>query len=244
MSSVKSEVDLIRKEWSRRHHAVEKKKVYVSSVPPRPPLPDLPERRPLPVIPLMEWEAEEAEEQEQIMREVEYSARHPMPEIMILSMTAEELYEIATIIAPRELGAVLEESLVAMMRAQIEIMKERGKKSRPELLHRTGCSDATLHRGAIWWKARGLWPWGKGSGRPTPLVPIKKRPGTSKYKGVSFVAHTGRWRATCQLDGVRRHLGQHATQEDAAIAYDLEVIRLRGRAGRTNFTYPEETINE
>lgn len=42
---------------------------------------------------------------------------------------------------------------------------------------------------------------------------------TSKYKGVHFDAHTGKWRAEISFEGVRYRLGRFASQEEAVQAY-------------------------
>ena len=41
-----------------------------------------------------------------------------------------------------------------------------------------------------------------------------------KFKGVTFCKQTGKWRAQITIDGVHRCLGRHATQEEAALAYN------------------------
>ena len=55
---------------------------------------------------------------------------------------------------------------------------------------------------------------------------------SSKFRGVSKVKRTGRWRATI-WDGHKVNLGTYATQEEAAKAYDVKALEL-GRP--TNFS--------
>lgn len=43
----------------------------------------------------------------------------------------------------------------------------------------------------------------------------------NKYKGVSLEKASGLYRAYITLDGQRKHLGRHATEEEAAKAYNL-----------------------
>lgn len=52
--------------------------------------------------------------------------------------------------------------------------------------------------------------------------------GASRYKGVSFHAASGRWRAQIQAFGVRRHLGSFGTELDAAGAYAVAARELHG----------------
>ena len=55
---------------------------------------------------------------------------------------------------------------------------------------------------------------------------------TSGYKGVSLFKRTGRYRAT--IAG-RIHIGYFDTPEQAAVAYDAELISRYGEFARTNF---------
>ena len=49
---------------------------------------------------------------------------------------------------------------------------------------------------------------------------MRPRPGTSRYKGVSWVAARGLWETRLGVGGKKRFLGYHATERDAALAYD------------------------
>lgn len=62
-----------------------------------------------------------------------------------------------------------------------------------------------------------------------------KRSGTSsRYKGVTYVARTGRWAAQLHHLGRKTHLGYHATEEEAARVYDDAAVRQFGEFARTN----------
>lgn len=57
---------------------------------------------------------------------------------------------------------------------------------------------------------------------------------SSPYKGVS-IRKDGRWYAQIMDNGTRRNLGIHASEEDAARAYDSAARRIFGEYGRYNF---------
>ena len=63
---------------------------------------------------------------------------------------------------------------------------------------------------------------------------------SSKYRGVSL--NKGKkskpWEARIRIDGKRKHLGYHATEEEAARAYDAEGARLE-----RELNFPEEWKN-
>lgn len=59
---------------------------------------------------------------------------------------------------------------------------------------------------------------------------------TSGYKGVSWAAHTGRWRALISVDGRRTHLGYYADPIAAARAYDVAALELHGEFAALNFS--------
>lgn len=62
-----------------------------------------------------------------------------------------------------------------------------------------------------------------------------KRSGTSsRYKGVTYVARTGRWAAQLHHLGRKTHLGYHATEEEAARVYDDAAVRHFGEFACTN----------
>lgn len=60
---------------------------------------------------------------------------------------------------------------------------------------------------------------------------------TGRYKGVSISnrAHGVKWRATITYKGIQYHLGYFYTEEEAAIAYDLEARKLFGEYAILNF---------
>ena len=60
---------------------------------------------------------------------------------------------------------------------------------------------------------------------------------SSQFKGVCFDSrHKSRpWRASIRTDEGRKHLGQFATEFEAAKAYDVASRRFHGEFGRTNF---------
>lgn len=61
------------------------------------------------------------------------------------------------------------------------------------------------------------------------------RPGTSKYKGVSWDASRGLWRADIRHNYKRIPLGRFESEEDAARAYDQKALELFGEHARLNF---------
>ena len=67
-----------------------------------------------------------------------------------------------------------------------------------------------------------------------------------KFKGVTWYKRTKRWEAyvwaTIDDKAKQYHLGSFSSQEEAAKAYDLALIKLRGNKAKTNF--PREMYNE
>ena len=63
----------------------------------------------------------------------------------------------------------------------------------------------------------------------------KRRHGSSKYIGVSFCRHSGRWRAQLVVDGRRINIGRFDTEIEAARAYDKTVIQHNGDYVRVNY---------
>lgn len=51
---------------------------------------------------------------------------------------------------------------------------------------------------------------------------------TSGYKGVHFVRDKGKWGARIRFNGRQRHIGNYATPEEAARAYDEAAVELFG----------------
>lgn len=56
----------------------------------------------------------------------------------------------------------------------------------------------------------------------------------SRFKGVSFDKERGHWRAYIWFRGKREYCGRHATEEEAAEAYDKAALRLYGEFAATN----------
>jgi hypothetical protein len=56
---------------------------------------------------------------------------------------------------------------------------------------------------------------------------------TSGYKGVSWYGPSGKWLAYIKVNGKQRHLGYHATPEQASAAYAKASAKLHGEFGRT-----------
>ena len=58
---------------------------------------------------------------------------------------------------------------------------------------------------------------------------------TSKYIGVCLKKDRGRWRATINYRKKQYSLGNHATEKEAALAYDKKALELYGTQARLNF---------
>lgn len=67
----------------------------------------------------------------------------------------------------------------------------------------------------------------------------KHHGGSSRYKGVSYRADSGTWRAYITNDGKRRYLGTFASEDDAASAYNNEAERLFGEHAKLNAASPK-----
>jgi len=67
----------------------------------------------------------------------------------------------------------------------------------------------------------------------------KRSDNTSGYKGVTFYQRNGMWMAQLctRMNGCRRNrfLGYFDTPEEAAVAYDIESIRIHGAFAHLNF---------
>ena len=52
----------------------------------------------------------------------------------------------------------------------------------------------------------------------------KKKKGTSsKYIGVHYYKEKGKWRASIQIEGIKKHIGYYKTEKEANIAYKKEI---------------------
>ncbi|SFY20503.1 AP2 domain-containing protein [Paracoccus pantotrophus] len=58
--------------------------------------------------------------------------------------------------------------------------------------------------------------------------------GASRFKGVHFHKQTKKWHAQIRFRGMRKSLGLHATEEDAARAYDRAAASVFGPFAQTN----------
>lgn len=65
---------------------------------------------------------------------------------------------------------------------------------------------------------------------------------TSGFKGVTRRKGTGKWAAQIQGGGHHRYLGQFATPEEAARAYDVAAVELFGEFARLNFPGGSDVI--
>lgn len=63
----------------------------------------------------------------------------------------------------------------------------------------------------------------------------KKRPGTSKYKGVYWFPNRKKWIARMRINGKTTHLGCFLNEEDAAKTYDKFALIHFGEYACTNF---------
>jgi hypothetical protein len=63
----------------------------------------------------------------------------------------------------------------------------------------------------------------------------KKRPGSSRYRGVHFHRQAGRWRASITHQGKHIYLGYFDEEAEGALAYDQAALRYHGPTARLNF---------
>lgn len=57
---------------------------------------------------------------------------------------------------------------------------------------------------------------------------------SSKFKGVSFDKRTENWEAHIKINGRKKFLGYHPTEEEAAVVYNAKAIELFGQFARPN----------
>lgn len=66
--------------------------------------------------------------------------------------------------------------------------------------------------------------------RPASYHPNK----TSKYKGVGWITHMGKWRTRIQIEGKRQTIGFYENEDDAALAYNETARKLYGKNAYLN----------
>lgn len=62
----------------------------------------------------------------------------------------------------------------------------------------------------------------------------KSRPGTSKFKGVSWTTREQKWRAVIMLDNKQTHIGYFDSELHAAKAYNKMALKYFGEFARLN----------
>ncbi|KAK9808652.1 hypothetical protein WJX72_001315 [[Myrmecia] bisecta] len=91
--------------------------------------------------------------------------------------------------------------------------------------------DGSLHPEIIASLDRNAENWGKR----VPATPNKSSPGTSVFRGVSLNKGSGKWEARIRERGRNHYLGSYDVEEEAARAFDLAALALRGVDAQINF---------
>lgn len=102
----------------------------------------------------------------------------------------------------------------------LEIQLLRGEESGPKVAARFGVDRSVVTK--IW---RGV-SW-KGTAMPAP-----RKQKSSQHTGVSF--RDGKWEVGIPVNGKRKWVGCFDTELAAAIAYNIEAVKLRGDKARLN----------
>ena len=66
------------------------------------------------------------------------------------------------------------------------------------------------------------------------LVHKKEGARHSMYKGVRGYGNNGKWVARISVDGKAKHIGVYETEKEAALAYNMEAIKLQGQFAKLN----------
>lgn len=72
------------------------------------------------------------------------------------------------------------------------------------------------------------------------MLPKRADKATSRYKGVSFVKSKKLWRARIEKNGKSHYLGDYATEEQAALAYNKAARELFGDIAYQNQVIPRD----
>ena len=67
-----------------------------------------------------------------------------------------------------------------------------------------------------------------------PNKTMNGNPVKSNYKGVAAITGSPNWQAYINIDGKRKYLGAHPTQEDAAQAYNDAAVKYHGSFAKVN----------
>ena len=72
----------------------------------------------------------------------------------------------------------------------------------------------------------------------------KPKNGTSVFKGVSWDAISGKWKAAIMLNNKGKHLGYYLSEVEAAKAYDTAAIELFDEFACTNFSFQTKLLEK